>query len=53
MIVPDSAGFSLLVPLIYGHAFSHHNQKEQLPGKGVAFIQVSGADFKGQLGVWY
>lgn len=53
MIVPDSAGFSLLVPLIYGHAFSHHNQKEQLPGKGAAFIQVSGADFKGQLGVWY
>ena len=50
MIVLDSAGFSLLVPLIYGHAFNHQNQKEQLPGKGAASIQVSGADLKGQLG---
>lgn len=51
MIVLDSAGFSLLAPLIYGHACNHQNQKEQLPGKGAASIQVSGTDLKGQLGV--
>lgn len=53
MIVLDSAGFSLLVPLIYGHACNYQNQKERLPGKGAASIQVSGTDLKGQLGVLF